>query len=165
MATVISTTPRPAPRCPPVTETAEIVSSRNSSASWRNWSLARARSRSGVWTVSRSGVGGRSVIGIAGPCRPPLLDRPAPTVDIGSGAERSVLVAVAAAAADLHHRPDGGDARLPRRRAAAYSPAVAGDMGRLSASVADEEDAVVEAVGMLVGDIGDRKSTRLNSSH
>src|SRR3546814_10509755 len=77
-----------------------------------------------------------------------------PTVDIGSGAERSVLVAVAAAAADLDHRPDGGEARLPRRRADAASQAVVVDMGRLSAIVADEEDAVVEAVGMLVGDIG-----------
>ena len=40
IATVSSTTPRPAPRCPPVTDTAEIVSARSSSASWRSspWS-------------------------------------------------------------------------------------------------------------------------------
>src|SRR3546814_9272050 len=82
-----------------------------------------------------------------------------PTVDIGSGAERSVLVAVAAAAADLDHRPDGGEARLPRRRADAASQAVVLDMGRLSAIVADEEDAVVEAVGMVVGDIRSEEHT------
>src|SRR5689334_12346756 len=56
MAVVSSTTPRPAPKCPPVTETASMVSWRSSSATCRSWStLSRLRS-SGVRMVSRSGV-------------------------------------------------------------------------------------------------------------
>src|SRR5689334_15462788 len=63
MATVSSTTPSPAPRCPPVTETAEMVSWRSSSASCGSWSLPSLRRSAGNWTVSSKGVSGRSVIG------------------------------------------------------------------------------------------------------
>ena len=53
---VSSTTPSPAPRCPPVTETASIVSCRNSSASWRSWLGSSWRRWAGVLIRSRSGV-------------------------------------------------------------------------------------------------------------
>src|SRR6476646_7300269 len=56
MAVVNSTTPRPAPKCPPVTDTASMVSWRNSSATWRTCSTLSLRKSSGVRIVSRSGV-------------------------------------------------------------------------------------------------------------
>src|ERR1700730_8624332 len=49
-------TPRPAPRWPPVTATASIVSCRNSSANWRNWVVSRRRRSVGVWIWSSNGV-------------------------------------------------------------------------------------------------------------
>jgi len=48
--------PQPAPRWPPVTATASIVSWRSSSASWRNWPLSSRRRSAGVLTRSRRGV-------------------------------------------------------------------------------------------------------------
>ena len=59
---VSSTTPSPEPRWPPVVPTAEIVSCRSSSASWRSCSGFNFRSSSGVLTVSSSGVSGSSAI-------------------------------------------------------------------------------------------------------
>ena len=55
-ATVSSTTPRPAPKCPPVTATALIVSVRSSSATWRSWLSGNFRRSSGVAKASRRGV-------------------------------------------------------------------------------------------------------------
>src|SRR3989338_1964986 len=55
-ATVSSTTPRPAPRWPPVTDTAEMVSARSSSASWRNSRSFNAFISEGSFTRSRIGV-------------------------------------------------------------------------------------------------------------
>ena len=63
IATVSSTTPRPAPRCPPVTDTAEIVSARNSSATRLSSSHPTFPRRS-AGSFTRSSVGvlkGRSI--------------------------------------------------------------------------------------------------------
>src|SRR5665648_310924 len=49
-------TPRPAPRCPPVAETALIVSCRNSSASCFSSASVSVRMSSGVRTRSSRGV-------------------------------------------------------------------------------------------------------------
>src|SRR6185295_1490533 len=56
MAVVSSTTPRPAPKWPPVTETASMVSWRSSSATCCTCSILSLRRSSGVLIVSRSGV-------------------------------------------------------------------------------------------------------------
>jgi len=59
-ATVNSITPSPAPRWPPVTETASITSARSSSARARRFSRGMARRSAGVDTVSSRGVSGLS---------------------------------------------------------------------------------------------------------
>jgi len=66
------------------------------------------------------------------------------------------VAAVAAGAADLDHRAFGGETGAGGSLADAPRNLVVIDMHRLPATVADQEDAVVEAVGMLVGDIGVR---------
>ena len=70
-------------------------------------------------------------------------------------AGRSGLVpAILAAAAHLDHRALGGEASRLRRLADAAGQLVVVDMLRLAAIVADQENAVVQAVRMVVGDIG-----------
>ena len=81
--------------------------------------------------------------------RPAMTSRGTPPV------ERQLSVALAAPAANLDHRADIGE--KPALRAASRTPPVrlvVVDMRRLAAIVADQEDAVVQAVGMVVGDIG-----------
>ena len=56
IATVSSTTPSPAPKWPPVTETASTVAWRNSSASCFSCSGVKARVSAGKDTVSNKGV-------------------------------------------------------------------------------------------------------------
>src|SRR5581483_7062882 len=56
MATVSSTTPSPAPKCPPVIDTASISSARSSSASWRKSDSGSFRRSAGVGQRSSSGV-------------------------------------------------------------------------------------------------------------
>src|SRR5690242_10264518 len=62
-------------------------------------------------------------------------------------------VAVAALAAHFDDGPRSGEAGLGRGLADAFGQTVVVDMDGLPASVADQEDAVVQAFGMLVGDI------------
>ena len=55
-ATVSSTTPRPAPRWPPVTETASITSARSSSATCRSSSRDKCLEVAGRWRWYRAGA-------------------------------------------------------------------------------------------------------------
>ena len=68
--------------------------------------------------------------------------------------EELVILALAAFAAHFDHRARGGEAGVFRGLADALGQAVVVDVHRLPAAVADQEDAVVQAFGMLVGDIG-----------
>ena len=63
-------------------------------------------------------------------------------------------LALPAAAAHLDHRAVGGEAGRLGRGADAAGQAVVVDMLGLAAIVADQEDAIVQAIGMVVGDIG-----------
>ena len=62
--------------------------------------------------------------------------------------------AIPAPAPHLDHRPIGLEARRLGRGADAAGDAVVVDMLGLAAIVADQEDAIVQAIGMVVGDIG-----------
>lgn len=64
-----------------------------------------------------------------------------------------LIAAIAAGAAHLNHRPRRREARSPRRIANAARQAVVVDMDCLSAAIANQENAVVQAAGMLIGDI------------
>src|SRR5436190_8326796 len=64
------------------------------------------------------------------------------------------LAAVAALAADFDDRADLTEAGLLGRLAHATRQFVIVDVRRLPAIVADQEDAVVQAAWMLIGDIG-----------
>src|SRR5687767_5514740 len=64
------------------------------------------------------------------------------------------LAAVFTAAAHFDHRPHFGKAGMLRGGSDAFGQLVVVDVRRLPAGVADQEDAVVEAARMLVGDIG-----------
>jgi len=64
------------------------------------------------------------------------------------------LVAVLASAPDLDDGPDLCKAGVFRRRADAFRKLVVVDVRRLATAIANQEDAVVETTGMLVGDIG-----------
>src|SRR5689334_16959603 len=66
------------------------------------------------------------------------------------------VAAVFALAADLDDRTRCGKAGVFRSLTNAARQIVVVDVHRLSARVADQEDAVVEAAGMLVRDIGIR---------
>jgi hypothetical protein len=66
----------------------------------------------------------------------------------------SVFLAVRAGAPRLDDRSVGREAGLLRGRPDSAREAVVVEMGGLAARVADQEDAVVQAVGMIVGDIG-----------
>src|SRR5689334_4034482 len=160
MATVSSITPRPAPRCPPVADTAEMVSWRSSSASCGSWSLLKPRISDGNLTVSSSGVSGRSLIGPSpyaddfdmSPIRPSARN----VFSDCSGNAHSIaaFVAIPALAAYLDDRSRSGEAGAGGSLADAGRKSVVVDVDGLAAIVADQEDAVVEALGVLVRDIG-----------
>ena len=111
----------------------------------------------GVPTVSRSGVVGAVGHGCGySPGRGVAHSRSA-ALSTGACANRMqlCLLAIAAAAAHLDHRPvrrEAGLAAPPRGRRPTELVVV--EMRGLAAIVADQEDAVVQAVGMVVGDIG-----------
>src|SRR4029453_3763447 len=134
-ATVSSTTPSPEPRCPPDCDTAEIISARSSSASCGSCTLSSARMSPGNWMVSKRGVSGRLDIA------------PALTRSNCSGT-------VPALAPDFDHGAAGGETGVGGSLADAAGDVVVVDVRRLPAIVADQEDAVVQAAGMFVGDIG-----------
>ena len=67
---------------------------------------------------------------------------------------RSGVAAVLAGAAHLDHRALSLEAGALGGFADSARQAVVVDVHRLAAGVADQEDAIVQAVGMLVGDIG-----------
>ena len=66
------------------------------------------------------------------------------------------MLAIAASAADFDDRPWCREARALRCLAHAFAETVVVDVHRLSAGVADQEDAVVQAARVLVRDIGVR---------
>src|SRR3954471_15836517 len=81
------------------------------------------------------------------------------TLRMGSGGPRirrglSVRLAIAAGATDFDHRARRREAGTLRGLAHPARQAVVVDVHGLPAGIADQEDAVVQAVGMLVGDVG-----------
>ena len=95
----------------------------------------------GEWIVSSSGVSGRSDMA----ARRPVTKPQASGLPL---ADRNALAAILAGAADLDHRALGRKAGARRRVAHAGRQFVVVDVRRLPASVADQENAVVQASGM-----------------
>ena len=141
----------PEPRCPPDCDTAEIISARSSSASCGSCALSSARMSAGNWTVSSSGVSGRSDMAaglshLRRRCRP---ISPISAITQKCSGTQSPQLPRTSITGRLAAKP-----ALFGRLADPAVTAVVVDMRRLPAIVADQEDAVVQAAGMLVGDIG-----------
>src|SRR5688572_26254531 len=108
----------------------------------------------GNWTASSSGVWGRSAIVAGLTANRRSSHQQAPRRGRFQIFLRKCSGTIPALAADFDDRAAGGEAGALCRLADAAGDAVVVDMRRLPAIVADQEDAVVQAARVLVGDIG-----------